>query len=118
MSTDYTLPPLPDHPFTRWQNREKFAIEEFGQQCAEAARAPLMARIAELEAELAQAQKPKVHVGIIGHIGNDKRTLAAAIARVAAPPSQPVYRCDFCGSDYTDQTLCCEKRREYLAAAR
>lgn len=41
MNNDYTLPPLPEHPFTRWQNREKFAIEEYGKHCAEAGRAAL-----------------------------------------------------------------------------
>ncbi|HEX4893031.1 MAG TPA: hypothetical protein VFV47_07050 [Hyphomicrobiaceae bacterium] len=50
--SDYRLPPLPDHPFERsqWSNRERMALESWGQQCAEAARAQLLARIAELEA--------------------------------------------------------------------
>jgi hypothetical protein len=31
------------------------------------------------------------------------------------PADQP-YRCDFCGSDYTDAKYCCQRRREYLNA--
>jgi hypothetical protein len=31
------------------------------------------------------------------------------------PADQP-YRCDFCGSDYTDTKYCCQRRREYLNA--
>lgn len=61
MSADYTLPPVPDHPFAnslseRWSEMEEVVIENYGHACAEAARAPLaeenarlLARIAELE---------------------------------------------------------------------
>ena len=57
MSNDYTLPPVPDHPFAnslseRWSEMEEVAIGRYGKACAEDARAPLLARIAELEAEV------------------------------------------------------------------
>lgn len=64
---DYTLPPLPSvlawfSARVLWEH-ETAAIKEWGQQCADAARAPLLAGIAELEkslkdmeAQLAQAQ--------------------------------------------------------------
>lgn len=53
MSADCTLPPLPEH--NGWNNELGkpywFAVFvlQHGQQCAEAARAPLLQRIAELE---------------------------------------------------------------------
>lgn len=46
--SDYTLPPLPD---ILWLTaKEEEAATAYGLQCAEAGRAPLLARIAELEA--------------------------------------------------------------------
>lgn len=54
MPNDYTPPPLPDHPeprHMRWSELERKAISEYGHACAEHVRAPLLARIAELEAE-------------------------------------------------------------------
>lgn len=45
-ATDYTLPPLPAYP------EAAFALTCYGKQCAEAARAPLLARIAELNGQI------------------------------------------------------------------
>lgn len=55
--TDYTLPPVPDHPeprHMRWSGLERKATSDYGHACAEAARAPLLARIAELEQNCAE----------------------------------------------------------------
>lgn len=47
---DYTLPPLPAHPDAYngdfWSTRTTRALHSWGQECAEAARAPLLARLA------------------------------------------------------------------------
>ena len=67
MSNEYTprkedeafaLPPVPSHPFRKsfgddWSEMEYAAVEKYGHACAEAARAPLLGRIAELEQQRA-----------------------------------------------------------------
>jgi hypothetical protein len=48
MSNDYTLPCLPGPVIAKKYGQQ---VEYYGQACADAARAPLLARIAELEAQ-------------------------------------------------------------------
>ena len=50
MSNDYTLPPVPSLRLYQ-RGYERFDMEDYGHACAEHVRAPLLARIAELEAE-------------------------------------------------------------------
>lgn len=65
--SDYTLPPVPHNPHTAlerdWTQTERKAISAYGHACAEAARVPLieenarlLARISELEKNLAKAE--------------------------------------------------------------
>lgn len=52
MATDYALPPFP--PRIQFNLGAAELLHKWSQQCAEAARARLLERIAELEAELAR----------------------------------------------------------------
>lgn len=59
--SDYTLPPLPDHPESciadQWSPCELSAISAYGHACAEHVRAPLLARIAESDEYVIEANK-------------------------------------------------------------
>lgn len=75
--SDYTVPPLPDHPepyVMAWTADELTAIHQYGGECAEAARAPLLEHIERLKGVMKAAQEGW---------NDDYRLLQEATARIA-----------------------------------
>lgn len=79
MSNDYTLPPVPAHPDWQvdqcnWLERERDAIASYGHAVA----APLLARIAEADGYIAEANK------LLGEFSADRDRLRAENEALAA----------------------------------
>lgn len=128
--SDYTLPPFPRGSVAFWALNGREAAKQWGEQCAEAARAPLLARIAELDrrllrrATVVEEQKARIAELEAAYRGLDayKRALSSRVGALEAqlaqaPADAKRYRwlreCD----DGADRELHTSCRSELLSGA-
>lgn len=72
MSNDYTLPPVPSLRLYQ-RGYERFDMEDYGHACAEHVRAPLLARIAELDGRLTTIHGAYSHAELLRQNAEDDR---------------------------------------------